>query len=1079
MENKYTGRSNNIFNNKYTKKPVQSKLVTIIMTMVLFVAVAGTAVFAVLLSPTNLLDDDMKAGAGEGFDITLSDWNDNVNVMAAVADKLQIKYKNKDTQSLMDALGSVDESKFETIDSLDLSSMQLRSVPPILAKFGGLKQLNISNNFIFEMPEFIKNNPDLQLNCESNLLSSSDYDNQYELHVTQLQKDIFENMTVSKIYDEDAVLKVASESLWLESTTSSGTFTKSRLFDGAKFEISYNKENADGNGQPLDSYINAESGIILKSGIISGYFRLAGATANSPNMLYPFNLRLEADTSALIDPTLWEDNIPFIDYLLKSFNLQSIDQMTKPMVESIKEINIGTPDLISLPEGILEMKFLEKINVSGTRLSNLPDLSSLEHLREINISNTGITGLNSNILALDRLEILDASNNIIENVSGDIGNMSGLGYLYLNNNSLTDLPDAMANLSSLTKLDISNNNIAPLPSWLAGFNNFTLIARNNGLYDLPEGFTDSSIIALDISGNNFYKIPESIFWMKKLNNLTINDNQIVDSSRFKDGWKATGNILDSTFDAQRSIVLDSDDVKTTFEFVYNYYNNTILDEIVPQIKLSDGSELAPEHDFEIVLADGTAVNGGKYVDSDGNILSTTTQDALVRIVGASDGNENASVKIKLSLVSSSNNTIDDDLYSSSEIPSSSINSDRFDSSSETSETVSGIYSSESYYPEIPNANESSNTDSIIGESSNESDIISGYPSIGGQENSDVTDVESSSSMDLGGNGLGASVSETAENITHQIKESPDKVVKVELNDPTILDKLIFDNLQNTSKRLEVDIFINDGFSYSWTFDAEKITNPKDVDLDIDLDSENKSNIDKIASDGFVFIMSFAANGNLPGDAEVTVNIPDVFDPQKEYYIYYYNDSDNTAEYIDQAVIKDDSATFNLSHNSDFFISDYIIPGAKNIPTTGGWSMFTPINIAMIMLLIVILFTIVTGVFSFFPKKSFVTVMPTDKPYYNAYRKITNVDERDNVDYSTTTAPGHQIGWETDYSYDFRPKDDNYSIYKNADVWLDKDEEVENSEFLGETIIWCSDDSLNYSPENDFNFNDDDDDYGMS
>lgn len=1065
MENKYTKHPKKTFiNNKYTKAPVQSKFVTVIMTIVLFFAVAGTAIFAILLSPSNL-SNNSNVDNLLTEDIVLRDWDGNARFMAAVADELGVKYGEKETKSLADALSGIDESKYDTITSLDLSGMQLRNIPSVLQKFTNLTQLNLSNNFLMELPDFLINNQSLQINVENNLLSSEKYDYQYSVYVTESLQELYDSLSVSKLYDESAILATVHEYFWVKATTSYGTTTKSPLYEDAKFEIVYS-ENIDGFNGKIEDYVDLNTGTIFKSGVVSGEFKLVGAPDNSPNLKLPFQISLEADLSALVSVSIWEDNQVFIDYLISKFNLKSIDQLTKPMLESLNEIQINNPELKTLPNGVVELTSLKKIDVSGSGIKEFPDLSSISGLEEINISNTNINYIPMYILQLKNLQSLDISNNNFSELPYEIGDMTGLRYLYLNNNSLTYLPDSMTRLNNLFKLDISDNSFSYLPTWFSGYKNFILLAKNNNLSNIPQEFAGMSMVSLDISGNNFSKIPDVLFEINQLSNLEANDNQIIDISKAKDGWNFQNNLLGSKNGTQRKIVVDNADVQElVFEFKDLYNEQKILNEIVPKIKLSDGTEIFDEYKYEVVLEEKLSVVGSQYVDIERHILQTSKVKAYVSIVGSDTDNDSCRVEITLDLVSS---IVSEDNKTESSIESSTSSSVKQDQSSDQSSgdiNIPNVENSDGSSINIP----SSSMDSYTSESNG----ITLPPYSESSEDTFSKDNTSDESK----------VFESVDNIVEKIETQPGKVLSVQLEEPTTLDAQVFQSIKDNSKRLEINIKESEKFSYTWSFDSEKISDFKDIDLSIDLLSENKSQIRKLAQNADVLIVSFADNGVLPCDTEIKINMPNIFDSEKNYYLYYYNPNSDALEYVDDVLLEGDGIKFIINHNSDFMISNSLIPGALNNPEDAGWFVFTPINMVLLMLSVIIVITIITGFISFFPRKSFVTVMPTNKPYYDVYNKITNKsnDKNENdssFNYITSTQLKQKNEWNKytndDYYSDGSTFDsDQYSVLYKNEVWKQKDDQIKKSEFFGEAIVWCSDDSLFFNPDNGFDYNSDD------
>ena len=90
------------------------------------------------------------------------------------------------------------------------------------------------------------------------------------------------------------------------------------------------------------------------------------------------------------------------------------------------------------------------------------------------------------------------------------------------------------------------------------------------------------------------------------------------------------------------------------------------------------------------------------------------------------------------------------------------------------------------------------------------------------------------------------------------------------------------------------------------------------------------------------VISFAENGVLPGKATITANLGASWADKNTVYVYYYNPTTNKAEKI-AGPIKADAAgniTFDITHCSDYFVSDKNLVSAGILPKTGSSIDFT-------------------------------------------------------------------------------------------------------------------------------------------
>lgn len=141
-----------------------------------------------------------------------------------------------------------------------------------------------------------------------------------------------------------------------------------------------------------------------------------------------------------------------IDYIYKDSILDCIcDKLNRKEIRSYlksgykngsyldqKEIIINNENLISIPDGVSELKNLEYINIHSNNFQTIP----------------------SEIYQFSRLKKLSIGNNSIRYIPEQIGSLTTLESLAVNRNNLTELPDTILKLPKLKYLSVRGNNFS-------------------------------------------------------------------------------------------------------------------------------------------------------------------------------------------------------------------------------------------------------------------------------------------------------------------------------------------------------------------------------------------------------------------------------------------------------------------------------------------------------------------------------------------------------------------------------------------------------------------------------------------
>lgn len=204
------------------------------------------------------------------------------------------------------------------------------------------------------------------------------------------------------------------------------------------------------------------------------------------------------------------EKLPEIGENMKQLSELHLDETAiKELPTSIKHLTALTildltdcKNLSSLPDVICTLLSLQILNLSGcSNLNEFPqDLGSLQSLQDLDASRSGIRQAPSSILRLKNLKQLSfagcqapPNSSLLPSDSASSSNSIGL-----------QLPSSFSGLSSLEILDLSDCNL--------------------GEGAFPDDIDClSSLQNLDLSGNNFVSLPDTISRLSQLKRLRLNN----------------------------------------------------------------------------------------------------------------------------------------------------------------------------------------------------------------------------------------------------------------------------------------------------------------------------------------------------------------------------------------------------------------------------------------------------------------------------------------------------------------------------------------------------------------------------
>lgn len=139
-----------------------------------------------------------------------------------------------------------------------------------------------------------------------------------------------------------------------------------------------------------------------------------------------------------------------------------------PLLDTLMIDNWGSKEnLHAVPDCILQMTRLKKLNLIGCKISKLPEkFYQLSNLKRLSLKRNCFDEFPTELFKLKKLKFLTLTYNQISKVGNGIKGMHSLEGLALQYNKITTLPKSIASLP-LKRLTLNQNPIASLPEGLA------------------------------------------------------------------------------------------------------------------------------------------------------------------------------------------------------------------------------------------------------------------------------------------------------------------------------------------------------------------------------------------------------------------------------------------------------------------------------------------------------------------------------------------------------------------------------------------------------------------------------------
>jgi internalin A len=219
-------------------------------------------------------------------------------------------------------------------------------------------------------------------------------------------------------------------------------------------------------------------------------------------------------------------------------NLETLDlennQLSQVPIElgqlsNLQELWLNNNQLSRVPSELGQLSNLQELDLDNNQLSRVTsELGQLSNLQELWLNNNQLSRVPSELGQLSNLQELDLDNNQLSRVPSELGQLSNLQALGLSDNQLKEVPIKLGQLSKLQQLKLNNNQLSQLPVELGQLSNLqTLFLRTNQLSKVPTELGKlSNLQQLWLNNNQLSQLPVELGKLSNLQKLWLHNNQL-------------------------------------------------------------------------------------------------------------------------------------------------------------------------------------------------------------------------------------------------------------------------------------------------------------------------------------------------------------------------------------------------------------------------------------------------------------------------------------------------------------------------------------------------------------------------
>jgi internalin A len=397
--------------------------------------------------------------------------------------------------SEVEAQARIETARRDGATTLDLSGLQLRSVPESVLDLPGLRELNLSDNRLRDAPAVIQHLPDLaELDVSDNAL--------LELPVWLKEVRDLASLNVGGN-------QFLGAPAWLGELTQ---LTRLGLGSCGLIEI-----------PPWIGRLETLGTLDLNGNWLT----------EIPDWLGDRTTVTELDLSRnhlrSLPPAL--SGLARLRYLdVGSNHLRSLPTWIGGLVE-LTELSVSYCGVIELPASFSYLHGLTDLSLRDNELDRLPDwLGELTGLRRLDLSRNGLRELPQSLSGLEKLIDFNVEGNQLHQLPDWIGRLAELTSLNVGRNRLVHVPSWIGDGGMLADLALGSCDLSQVPGWVQGLTKLTgLHLHSNQLAELPDWVGElSELKTLTLYDNQLTTLPDTLAHLGKLTSLNLRRNRLSD-----------------------------------------------------------------------------------------------------------------------------------------------------------------------------------------------------------------------------------------------------------------------------------------------------------------------------------------------------------------------------------------------------------------------------------------------------------------------------------------------------------------------------------------------------------------------
>lgn len=252
-----------------------------------------------------------------------------------------------------------------------------------------------------------------------------------------------------------------------------------------------------------------------------------------PDVIYKFTEMKELNLGGneLKNVNLDLTRLPKLKHVWLNNNQLTNNSLTFTENKTLRILNIQNNRFTDVPAAVQACKRLSSLWLGYNKLTQLKDDSfqGLRRLRDINLYSCDLSTLPQGVKKLRKLEVIDLYHNNLSELPSSIGQMRRLQQLALSNNQLNQLPANLRKLRRLQAIYAHHNKLSSLPN-LKRLRRLTILDINHNQFSTLPNFIGTLRVVeeIDVSYNNLSELPSQMPKLKRLKKLYLRQNPVTE-----------------------------------------------------------------------------------------------------------------------------------------------------------------------------------------------------------------------------------------------------------------------------------------------------------------------------------------------------------------------------------------------------------------------------------------------------------------------------------------------------------------------------------------------------------------------